>query len=174
MIDRPKVIVASRRRKLVCGMAALVGVGASALIVIPALATPGSGFTPSPVSLGRLATVDVKAAKTDKWDLFLKTKDNSDVGVDRLTVIPGGQSGWHTHAGITMITVISGEVRITDGLNCSARSHRAGDSFIEPANRPHIVRNLSSSVTAELTAVQIRPAGTRPRIDAPAPEDCNL
>lgn len=164
----------SRGRKVVFGMAALVGVGASALIVIPALATPGSGFSASALSIGRLPAVDFKADKTNKWDLFLKTKDNSDVGIDRLTAAPGGQSGWHTHSGMTMVTVIAGEVRVTDGLNCSAKSYRAGDSFVEPANRPHIVRNLSASVTAELAAVQIRPAGTPPRIDAPAPENCSL
>lgn len=139
----------------------------------PALATPASGFTRAEVSTGALGTVDAKADKTDKWDLFLKTKDDSTLGLDRLSIDGGGHSGWHMHAGITIVTVISGEVVWYDGANplCVSRTYRAGESFVEPANNVHLVHNPSGATVA-FSAVQMRPAGTGGRLDAPKPTNC--
>ena len=165
----------SSRAKLgtVCGVAA-IGLTAAALVIgIPALATPGSGFAPSPQSAGRFAEMDVKADKTGKWDLFLKTKDTSTVGVDILTVQTGGYSGWHTHAGATLVTVTEGQVAWTDGEDCSTKVYQAGEGFVEPANHVHYVKN-PYGLTAKLVAVQIRPVGTPGRVDAPAPANCNV
>jgi len=166
MNHHPKSAIALRAR-------IVTALAASALIVIPALATPGSGFTPTPLSTGLFDPMDVKADKTDKWDLLLKTKADSTIGVDRLTVVPGGQSGWHTHAGATLVTVTVGEIVWYDGANplCTSTTYHVGDGFVEPANHVHLVRNTTGA-TAEFTAVQIRPAGTAPRIDADKPTNC--
>lgn len=163
-----------RRRNVVaaCGTV-LVAVAAFSLSPHAALATPASGFSRAELSTGQLPAVDAKADKTEKWDLLLKTKDRSDVGLDRLTIIAGGNSGWHTHAGITLVTVTVGEISWIDGVACSRRAYRVGESFVEAANRLHLVRNLTNS-TAEFTAVQLRPQGTRGRLDAAAPSNCTL
>ncbi len=155
------------------GVAAVAALAVSAGIILPALATPGSDFTPTPLSKGLFGPMDVKADKTDKWDLLLKTKDASDITVDRLSVGAGGQSGWHTHAGATFITITSGEVVWIDGLACSSTTYRAGEGFVEPANHVHLVRNASGS-PADFIAVQVRPKNSPPRIDAPKPNSCNL
>lgn len=155
--------------------AVVIGAGiAAAAAIVPALATPGSGFTPTSLSSGLFAALDVKADKTDKWDLFLKTEDRSTIAVDRLTVVPGGQSGWHTHAGVTLVTVTDGEVMWYDGENplCTFATYRKGDGFVEPANHVHLVKNVSGS-NAELIAIQMRPVGTSPRIDANKPTNCS-
>ena len=147
---------------------------AAATIVAPALATPGSGFTPNPQSSAVFDPLDVKADKTGKWDLFLKTKDDSTIGVDKLSVIAGGQSGWHTHTGATLVTVTVGEVRWYDGENplCTFTTYRAGDTFVEPANHVHLVHNATGA-PAEIVAIQMRPAGTSPRVDVPVkPTNC--
>ena len=147
---------------------------ASATIAGPTFATPGSGFTVSPQPPGILSATHFKADKDAKWDLNLKTKDDSTVGVDILAIDPGGQSGWHTHAGMTLVTVTSGEVQWYDGADpvCAFKTYRAGDSFIEPNNHPHLVRNATASA-ASIAAVQIRPVGTGGRIDVPTkPTNC--
>lgn len=146
---------------------------AAGLIVVPALATPGSGITVTALSKGDFEELDVKADKADNWDLLLKTKDDSDIGVDHLVIAPGGRSGWHTHAGSTLVTVTVGEVEWYDGDDslCPSRTYRAGEGFVEPANHVHNVRNTSGA-PAEIVAVQMRPDNTPGRIDAPKPDDC--
>ncbi|MFC0587829.1 cupin domain-containing protein [Novosphingobium aquiterrae] len=142
--------------------------GAVAMIGVPALATPGSGFSGNPQAVGSLDEVLAKADKAGHWDVTLKTKDTSTVGVDNLTIQPSGHSGWHTHTGLTLVTITSGQVEWSDGSDCSKTVYHAGDSFVEPANHVHKVANPYGN-TATITAVQIRPEGTGPRIDAPAP-----
>ena len=158
------------RNQLVAAAATLV---AAAIIVVPALATPSSGgFGPVlHLSLGDFGPLDVKADKIDKWDLLLKTKDDTDIGVDKLTILAGGQSGWHTHAGPTFVTVTVGQIVWYDGANslCPSTTYRVGDSFVEPANHVHLVRNASGA-TAEFIAIQIRPHDAPGRIDAPQPK----
>lgn len=139
----------------------------------PALATPGSGFAPTPISNGHYGALDVKAEKVEHWDLFVKSKDNTDVAVDRLTVQPGGYSGWHAHPAPIFVTVISGEIQWSDSLLCSPRTYRAGDAFVEAAFRAHMVRN-TTGVVAEFTAVRLAPTGVPVRIDVPQPNNCSF
>lgn len=154
-----------------CGIAA-IGLTAAALFSgIPAFATPGSGFSVIRASVGTFGEIDAKADKTEKWDLFLKTKDRSTIGVDLITVSTGGYSGWHTHAGITLVTVKTGQVSVTDSADCSVKVYQAGEGFVDGANHSHNVAN-PYGLTAELVAVQMRPFGTPGRIDAPAPANC--
>ncbi len=165
-----KVRTAPRDLKVSAAVVAVVA--GSLMIGIPVLATPGSGFAPTPLSKGLFGQMDVKADKTGQWDLFLKTKASSDLGVDQLAVAAGGYSGWHSHAGATFITVTSGEITWLDGPGCSSTTYHAGEGFVEPANHVHQVRN-NTGAPATIVAVQIRPSGTPGRIDAPAPTNCN-
>ena len=84
-------------------------IAATAASIAPAFATPSSGFTREELSTGLLeeveAKAEVRADHGDKWELRLRTKENSGFGPDRLSITDSGHSGWHTHAGITMVTV---------------------------------------------------------------------
>src|SRR5690349_14214945 len=101
----------SRTRTAAIGVCLLAGslVGAPA-----AIATPASGFTAvqqwkgvyPPLKLNTAS--DRKADKDDKWDIKLMTKDTSDVYVTRNAIAAGGQSGWHSHPGPSLITVTVG------------------------------------------------------------------
>lgn len=150
-----------------------------ALATGPASATPGFDFQPSPIVNGHFGSLDVKAEKIDKWDLLLKTKDDTDVGADRLTVKPQGYSGWHSHPGPVMVTVIQGSVEWYDEALCTARTYTAGQSYIEPAGRAHNVRNPApvGGTDAVYIAIVIRPAGfVGPafRLDEPEPGSCAI
>lgn len=174
MFDHRKIFTATRQRHLAAtGGLAVAVLAASVLLNLPAMATPGSGFTPLALSKGLFGELDVNADKTNHWDLLLRTKDATDIGVDRLSVAPGGQSGWHRHAGPTFVTVTKGPISWVDSTDRILRTYHEGDGFVEPANHVHLVRNLTDS-PAEFIAIQMRPQGAAGRIDAPAPTNCSV
>lgn len=148
----------------------------TSFFVTPALATPGTGFAPSPIVNGQFGTIDEKTAgeKTDKWGMLLKTKDDTDVGADLLTVQPLGFSGWHAHPAPVFVTVTEGSIIWYDGSNplCSPHPYSVGDSFIESAFDIHNVRNPSASVEAKFIAVRIKPTGVGFRLDRAKPTNC--
>lgn len=173
MIELIKFRKLSARSKIALRMAAGAALLASSVVVVPALATPGSGFSVVRETLVPFDDMDVKADKTGDWDLMVKTKDTTDLGVDKLTIQPGGYSGWHTHTGAVFVTITSGEIVEYDGERCSTTTYRAGEGFVEESNHPHNVVNASGAV-ATIVAVQMRPHGSPGRVDANAPTACNF
>lgn len=154
---------------------------ASVLIVAPAMATPGSGFVPSPIVNGHFGTLSENTAdnKTGSWGMILKTLDDTDVGADRLTLQANGYSGWHAHPANVFVTVTQGTVTWYDGSDplCTPHTYSAGESFIERAYRIHDVRNASDSASAEFVAIVIKPegfVGPAFRLDRAEPNNCNF
>ena len=129
--------------------------------VSPALATPGSGFTPAPIVNGHFKTLNVNTSKdkTDKWGLGLKTLDDT-----RHRRRPadgsaaGGFSGWHAHPAPAFVTVPQGGIVGFDGSDplCTGNAYSAGQSFIEDA---YVAHNVTSAGGAEFVAIVIKPAG---------------
>ena len=157
--------------RLVTGAAIL---GMAALPATPASSTPASGFVATPVAAGDFGSnLDVKADKIEHWDLTLKAKDDTLTGINRVTVQPGGHSGWHSHPIPIFLTVTVGEIQWFDGSDplCPPKTYHVGDSFVEPANRIHNVVNATGSV-AEFYAVRFNPAGITFFIDQPEPNNC--
>ena len=168
----------SNIRFLVLRMAATALV-ATSISSVPAVATPGSGFAPSGVVSGHFGVLNINTAedKTGKWGLHLKTLDNTDIATDKLTVQPGGSSGWHAHPSPVFVTVTQGSIVWSDGANplCTAHNYAAGQSFVESAYNAHNVRNASSSTVAVFFATTIKPVGfVGPpfRLDRPKPNNC--
>jgi quercetin dioxygenase-like cupin family protein len=158
------------KRKFVTIAAATSALAFGAMQIAPALATPGSGFAPGPIITGVFApfhTISHKDARWPEWDLLFRTKDDTDLGVDQLTVQVGGYSGWHSHAGPIYVAVKAGAVTWYDSA-CGARTFHAGDTYIEPAHSVHYVENAGDEI-ATLVAVAPRPHGAPGRIDADAP-----
>ena len=160
----------------IAGAAALV---ASSLSIAPAIATPGSGFAPSPIVNGHFGTLNENTAgdKTGKWGLILKTLDSTDIGADRLTVQPQGVSGWHAHPSPVFVTVTQGTIEWYDDALCAAHTYTVGESFIEAPYRAHNVRNPAApgGQVAEFVAVVIKPAGfvgASFRLDRDEPSSC--
>jgi len=166
--------------KRISRLLAAAAVGAASLAIASAAsATAGSGFVPSPIVNGHFGKLNINTAgnKTGSWGLIMKTLDDTDVGADRLTVQPGGYSGWHSHPGPVLVTVTQGSIDWYDGSDpvCPAHHYSAGQSFIENAYRVHNVRNPSSSDSAEFVATTIKPegyVGAAFRLDEPEPTNC--
>lgn len=161
-----------------CSAAALL---VSALAAAPAMATPGNGFTVSPVVNGSFGTLHINTPATDeKWEMHLKTRDSTDVGADRLTVVPQGHSGWHAHPAPVFVTVTQGTIEWMDSLLCTPRTLTVGQSVLETAFRAHNVRNPApiGGTTAEFIAIRLKPTsviGPAFRIDvSPAPNNCSF
>lgn len=162
------------RNRARAATAAIVAIAASPLIVDPAHATPASGFTAAQQWKGVYGPLDVNAVRSDSWDVKIKSKDTSDVYVTRNAIDVGGQSGWHTHPGPSLITVTLGEVTVYESSLCTPIRYHAGEGFVDAGGgHVHLIRN-ESGAPAETVAVQFVPEGATRRIDAPQPNNCNF
>lgn len=165
----------SRTPASVIGVCLFAGV----MIEAPAAATPASGFTaaqqwkgvypPFAINTGS----DRKSDKDDKWDFKAMTKDTSDVYVTRNAIAVGGQSGWHSHPGPSLITVTIGTIKAYESTNpaCSPTTYHTGEGFVDYGDHAHLLRN-ESGAPAETVAVQFLPVGAPRRIDEPKPTNC--
>jgi quercetin dioxygenase-like cupin family protein len=166
------------RKTNIVAVAALVGAG---ITIPPALATPPSGFAVAPVANAPFGTIHEVVSgqdKTGKWGMLLKTHDNSDVGADRVTLQPQGDSGWHSHQAPVFLIVTQGTIEWRDALLCTPRVLTAGQGVLEVAFRPHTSRNPApvGGQVAEMIAVRIKPTsvvGPAFRIDEPVPNNCD-
>ena len=162
------------RQRVATAKMAAAALAVSALIAAPAHATPASGFTAAQQWKGLYDPVNVKA-KTEGWEVEVKTEGESDVYVTRNAIAVGGQSGWHRHPGPSLITVTVGEIVAYESDNplCTPTVYRAGDGFLDSGDHAHLLRN-ESGAPAETVAVQFLEKGATRRIDAPKPTNCDF
>jgi quercetin dioxygenase-like cupin family protein len=144
---------------------ALVGAVLAAVAVAGvALATPGGGIT-DVASLAQGRTTEKVHANAD--GVTLKTKGRVDVFFQTGTFQPGGTSGWHSHSGIVVIAVKSGELTRYD-RKCRGQTFRAGETFVEHGDHPVLVRNEGAQ-PAVIYSVYVLPDANLRRIDEPNP-----
>jgi quercetin dioxygenase-like cupin family protein len=154
---------------------ALVALGA--LTAAPARATPACGLASQTLAVGHFPNglLNLMCNEFDQYGWFLKTmvKGDSDVYVVRNTWPVGAHSGWHTHPGPSLITVISGELTVYEADSCATPVvYHAGESFTDiGCGDVHLVRN-EGTVCAVNMVVQIIPAGLPRRFEADQPANC--
>src|SRR5688572_28709895 len=149
--------------------AALVAFAFGGIAIGIAWATPGSGITTTivagPTQLGEINL----NLKSDIHDVKFKTKGVSDVWVVHNRIVPGGHTGWHSHPGPSIISVVSGQATNYHDDDPIGVVHVAGTAFVdEGGEHSHRVVN-EGSVDLVLVAFQIIPRGATRRIDRPAP-----
>lgn len=159
-------------------VALLVGVASVAAYAGNVLATPQTGVTTLQVAKGTFGDIDlksvVKIAPHERHKLRIKTKGMSDVYVVQNTFDPGGQTGWHTHPGPSLIVVTSGSITAYEGddKSCKPTVYTAGQGFVDEGDdHVHILRN-ETSAPAQTVAIQFLPKDATRKIDAPAPGNC--
>jgi quercetin dioxygenase-like cupin family protein len=150
----------------------------AALTAVPARATPACALASQTLAVGHFpdGLLNLMCNEFDQYGWYLKTrvKGNSDVYIVRNTWPVGAHSGWHTHPGPSLITVISGELTVYDADNptCTPTVYHAGESFTDVGcGDVHLIRN-EGTVCAVNMVVQIVPAGQPRRMDAPQPANC--
>ena len=147
-------------------------------VVAPALATDVCNVTTVILAVGHYPSglLDLACKDLPLWDLKTKVKGDSDVYVSQHTFPVGAHTGWHTHPGPSLITVIAGELTVYEAADptCTPHVYHTGESFTDiGCGDVHLVRNEGTE-TAMDVAVQIVPAGAARRIDADAPGNCPL
>ena len=102
----------------------------------------------------------------DEWTARLYTSGPSSFIVQDVIYSPGGHTGWHSHPGILLSSVISGSIEWYDS-QCVKQVYNPGDSLTE-STEPHYVRNVGS-VNAHFMVTYVIAKGQPRRIDQPAP-----
>ncbi|MCC2335403.1 hypothetical protein [Cellulomonas wangsupingiae] len=155
------------RTALVVTATALLTTGAVA-VVTTAVATPGSGNTVSTGSVtGLLDDSDGRRPfKAQQDGVRLTGHGPTNVTTFDLTYPAGSFSGWHSHPGIVIAVVRSGEVVRQSG--CTSETFGPGEAFTEVG--AHHVSNVTTA-PAVLSITRVYPAdgAATPRIDEPAP-----
>lgn len=142
-----------------------------ALVNVPVYATDTCGVVStnllSPVSAGVFPddSLDLSCRQRDfNWDLKTKVKGDSDLYVTQHIFQSGGQTGWHTHPGPSMITVIEGSLTVYKD-DCTSQTYSAGQSFTDiGCGDIHNVVNETDADAKDI-AVQIVPHGAPRRND---------
>jgi quercetin dioxygenase-like cupin family protein len=109
---------------------------------------------------------DGDADRDDEWRAKLSTSGPSDIIVQDVVYAPNGHTGWHSHPGILLSSVISGSIEWYDD-QCMKHVYNPGDSLTE-TTRTHYVRNVGT-VNAHFMVTYIIAHGQPRRIDEPAP-----
>jgi len=131
------------------------------------LATAGRNFGP-PVTLARGTMSERVHFNTGA--VKFQTKGPVNFVTQSINIAALGSSGWHGHAGVVLVSVVSGSVVHYDP-DCSAKAYPTGSGFVESGeNVANLVRNESATTEAVVFATWIVPAGTTAlRIDRPNP-----
>jgi quercetin dioxygenase-like cupin family protein len=162
------------RTRVAVAFAAVAALVATALLVVPALATPPSGVTVTPLApVGQFNEIN-ENARTGDWKAKIKTKGVSDLHVNEVTIQPGGTLGWHYHPGPSFVTVKSGTATFYMGNDPTCTPHviPTGGTLFEPANMVHIVRN-EGTVPLVNVVVQLIPTDAPRLISVPSPGNCS-
>jgi quercetin dioxygenase-like cupin family protein len=167
-------------------VALVLGVLGAGLYGGSVLATPSVGVattiyaksTFDPMTLYAHAPALVPARdggmRSAQWLALIKTLGLTDAYVVDNKIAPGGDTGWHSHPGPSLIFVVAGTVTnyASDEPNCGPRAYTAGTGFVDPGGEDvHTLRN-EGGVPAETIAVQFLPKDAARRIDMPAPANC--
>ena len=102
------------------------------------------------------------------YTAVVKTRGLSDTYFQYLKIAPGGNTGWHSHPGISFVMVQSGTLTIYQDDFTSA-VYPAGTGFVEEAGDVHIAVN-EGDTNLELAVFYLLPKGAPRRIDEPAPQ----
>jgi quercetin dioxygenase-like cupin family protein len=94
----------------------------------------------------------------------------ADVKTADLVYEPGHSSGWHVHAGVHAVVVLSGKLTVYDE-SCRRQDYEAGRTYVG-GREPHLARNRTAEdLRLAVTYVADSPSGT-PGSVVSAPKDC--
>lgn len=89
--------------------------------------------------------------------------------LQRVTLQPGGFTGWHYHPGPLLVVVESGTLTHYDN-RCGVRTYRAGQAFEEAPGAEHVHMGANrGEVAVVLDVTYVVPSGSPLHFDAPAP-----
>jgi quercetin dioxygenase-like cupin family protein len=136
-----------------------------------ALATPPSGETPTPLARGTLIAPANVNLKVPGGRVRINTQGALDALMLNITLAPGGNGGWHSHAGPAITIVKQGTVTIIDA-KCKRHEVPAGHAVISSGSSPSENENKGTTPVVVDVTFLIPHGATSPRVDQPAPAGC--
>jgi quercetin dioxygenase-like cupin family protein len=146
---------------------AVITVGLAGLFLavnaVPGAATPPAGFTSQLLGRGTYMSHGT-----------LPLEQGSDIVVSKITVVPGGSSGWHSHPGGAIVVVQQGELTLytSIGNHCDITTYTRGQSFVERPGEVNDAVNTGQTNYILLVTFPGVPVGGSSRIDQPNPGTC--
>ena len=96
----------------------------------------------------------------------------ADHAVVGLTFPPGSSSGWHTHPGVVLVTVVSGRLQLIDA-HCEREVYEAGETFVEDGHVA-LARNRGTEDTVVYATWIMPKRAELLTIPADQPKGCNV
>jgi len=134
--------------------------------------TAPTGVTLQVLARGNLiptpASIEIESEGLES-EYEVKPPNTLDFVFVKITVAPGGQTGWHYHPGPANFSVASGAVTLFHADDpCDGEAVVAGDALMEHPGEVERAKNLGT-VDAVVYGNFVTPPGGAFRIDAPAP-----
>ncbi|QIO21262.1 cupin domain-containing protein [Haloarcula sp. JP-L23] len=99
-------------------------------------------------------------------------RDASTIVLARVTLEPGGTTGWHTHPGPVVVNLAEGEIEVVFSHTCTTHTYAAGEAFVDPGGHEEVARNPSDTQRAVAYALFLAvPDGESPTTHV-EPQDC--
>jgi quercetin dioxygenase-like cupin family protein len=111
------------------------------LILVCALATPA--LVAAAPSLGTGKPIVAKTVAAGKMQATTIHAGTGSMILESFRISPGGTFGWHRHGAPVAVLVTRGTLTAFDPTvnGCAPFKVTKGQSFVEPANHVHLVRN---------------------------------
>jgi quercetin dioxygenase-like cupin family protein len=158
-----------RRPLLGVGLLGVVMAVVTAATVAPSWATP-----PDPRDKF-MQTQLARGTNTSHGTIPLQF--GTDVVMTKITVQPGGSSGWHSHPGGAIIVVEAGALIVYSPVGrhgCRTTTYGAGQAFIERPGEVDDVFNPGTVPYVLYVTFPRVPQGVGPRTDEPNPGTCRV
>lgn len=166
----------NKRNRVLLSMVAILGVFAALAkgtpivgLLVGTILSTGNTSDQSNVNVHVALPPVANAAEQDEpeeWVANFHTTGPTTFVVQDVVYAPGGHTGWHSHPGILLSSVISGSIEWYDS-RCNKHVYNAGDALTE-STQPHYVRNVGTS-NVHFMVTYILAKGQPRRIDQPAP-----
>jgi len=132
-------------------------------------ATPGADISTTIISGPVLLDEGRVVSQGPGHGVLFMTRGESDVYVVLNRIKPGGHTGWHSHPGPSIVSVVSGTATEYRSDEPDGVVYAAGTAFVdEGVDHAHLVVNEGDTELV-LVAFQILPRSAQRRIDEPAP-----
>jgi hypothetical protein len=164
-----------KSRRAVFGSLCVLGLAAGTALGLAggtALATPGTGIQQMPLATGTLTGSINSTVKVTGGRVGLKTKGNLDVFVVQITIPPGGNSGWHSHAGPVFMVVKQGALTTIEAKGCKEQTLQAGQAIYDTKFAGNGIDVNRGTEPVVVVATFVQPHGASPRVDQPAAAAC--
>jgi hypothetical protein len=152
---------------LLAALAPLAGGGA-------ALASHVTPVDPASVPTGFLAAHNSIADLPVSAFARAVKPDGADVFIQHVRLGPGTATGWHTHPGPAIVTVVGGALTYQDATanRCRRITYPAGHGFVD-RGFGHVHRAIAGPAGADFYVVYVLPAATASHlIPANPPPEC--